>query len=129
MTKPKSSAPPSATPPASDQPTYRSNPEVDVKIDSYIKENPKFWSYLQGMPRERLERSLVLNEIRKVDQQQRVKESVMKQVDRDPAMKQAYETLVKHVPEELRDDVIVQLARQARRTVARTQSQAQTVGV
>ncbi len=44
MSKPKSSAPPSAgdnTAPT-DQPTFRSNPKVDAKIDAYIKDNPKY---------------------------------------------------------------------------------------
>ena len=35
---------------------YRSNPEIDAKIDAYIKENPKYWAYIQALPRERLER-------------------------------------------------------------------------
>src|SRR6266480_2320403 len=34
---------------------YRNIPEVDAKIDCYIKENPKRWAYIQGLPRERLE--------------------------------------------------------------------------
>ena len=39
---PGASAPPEAN--------YRVNPEVEEKIDAYIKENPKHWNYLQGMP-------------------------------------------------------------------------------
>ena len=64
MSKPRPSAPPSAGGNAAptDQPTFRSNPEVDAKIDAYIKENPKYWAYVQAMPRERLERTVVLNE-------------------------------------------------------------------
>ena len=65
MTKPRTSAPSSANGNAApgEQPTFRSNPEVDAKIDAYIKENPKYWTYVQAMPRERLERSVVLNEV------------------------------------------------------------------
>ena len=78
MTKPKTSAPPSAGGNAApaEQPTFRSNPEVDAKIDAYIKENPKYWAYVQAMPRERLERSVVLNEVRELDRQQRMREGV-----------------------------------------------------
>jgi hypothetical protein len=61
----KTKTPPNgATPPES---TYRSNPEVEAKIDAYIKENPKYWNYLQQMPRDRLERTVVLNEVRQLD--------------------------------------------------------------
>jgi len=65
MSKPKSSAPPSAGGDAAptDTPTFRTNPQVDAKIDGYIKENPKYWAYVQGCPR-RLERTVVLNEVR-----------------------------------------------------------------
>src|SRR5881396_1518618 len=64
---------------AADQKPLRSNPEIDAKIDGYIKENPKYWAYVQDLPRERLERMLVLNEIQKLDRQQRVRDNVLKQ--------------------------------------------------
>ncbi len=131
MSKAKPSAPPgasgSATP--AEPPTYRQNPEVDAKIDSYIKENPKYWAYVQGMPRERLERTIVLNEVRDLDRQQRMKEGILKQINKSPALKAAYETLVKDLPEEQREGVIAQLARQAKRAVARSQSQQENKGV
>ena len=127
MTKPKSSAPSSASgnaaPPES--PTFRSNPEVDAKIDAYIKENPKYWTYVQGMPRERLERSVVLNEVRELDRQQRIREGVLKQINRNPELKRAYELLVKDLPEDQKDTVIAQIGRVTRRAVTRVQGQQQ----
>ena len=65
MSKIKPSAPSSASGSAApaDPPTFRSNPEVDAKIDAYVKENPKYWSYVQAMPRERLERAPKLKAI------------------------------------------------------------------
>jgi len=127
MSKPKSSAPPSAGGNAapSDTPTFRSNPEVDAKIDAYIKENPKYWAYVQAMPRERLERTVVLNEVREIDRQQRIREGVLKQINRNPEMKRAYELLVKDLPEDQKENVIAQIGRVARRAVARTQGQHQ----
>ena len=127
MNKPKAPAPPGASGTAAptEQPTYRQNPEVDAKIDTYIKENPKYWVYLQGMPRERLERTLVLNEVRELDRQQRMKEGILSQINKSPALKAAYETLVKDIPEEQREGVMAQLARQAKRAVARSQNQQQ----
>jgi thioester reductase-like protein len=103
-------------------PTYRINPEVEAKIDSYIKENPKYWNYLHAMPRDRLERTVVLNEVRQIDRQQRMREGIMNRINASPELKQAYETLVKNVPEEQREEVMTQLARQTQRTVARSQA-------
>jgi hypothetical protein len=130
MTKTKPSAPPSAGGNAApaEQPTFRSNPEVDAKIDAYIKENPKYWAYVQAMPRERLERSVVLNEVRQLDRQQRMREGVLSQINRNPEMKRAYDVLVKDLPEDQREGMIAQIARQTRRVVARSQTQDQTTG-
>jgi hypothetical protein len=127
MTKPKTSAPPSAGGNAApaEQPTFRTNPEVDAKIDAYIKENPKYWSYVQAMPRERLERTVVLNEVRELDRQQRIREGVLKQINRNPEMKRAYDLLVKDLPEDQKETVIAQIGRTARRAVARVQGQQQ----
>ncbi len=128
MSRNKTPAPPSASGNAapSEPPTYRQNPEVDAKIDAYIRENPKYWAYIQGMPRERLERTLVLNEVRELDRQQRMKEGILKQINKSPALKAAYETLVKDLPEEQREGVMAQIARQAKRAVARSQNQQET---
>ena len=127
MSKLKTSAPPSASGNAApgEPPTFRSNPEVDAKIDGYIKENPKYWSYVQAMPRERLERSVVLNEVRELDRQQRIREGVLKQINKNPELKQAYELLVKDLPEDQKESVIAQIGRTTRRAVARVQGQQQ----
>ena len=87
-------------------PHYRINPEVEGKIDAHIKENPKYWNYVQAMPRDRLERTVVLNEVRQLERQQRMREGMMKKINANPELKQAYETLVKDVPEEQREEVM-----------------------
>jgi hypothetical protein len=107
----------------------RTNPAVDAKIDAYIKENPKYWNYIQNLPRERLERSLVLTEVQKLDRQQRIRDGLIKEINQKPELKQAYDTILKSVPENMRDLLIPQIASQAKRTIARSQRQAQTVGV
>jgi len=130
MSKPKTSAPTGAGGNAAptDQPTFRSNPEVDAKIDAYIKDNPKYWAYVQAMPRERLERTVVLNEVRELDRQQRMREGLMNRINANPGLKNAYDTLVKDLPEDQKDGVIAQIARSTRRAVARSQGQQQTKG-
>ncbi len=75
------------------------------------------------MPRERLERTVVLNEVRELDRQQRIREGVLKQINQNPELKRAYDVLVKDLPEDQKDGVVTQLARQAKRAVARSQSQ------
>lgn len=131
MNPPKTKTPPNDASGASapqDQPTYRNVPEVDAKIDAYIKENPDYWNYLQAMPRDRLERTVVLNEVRELDRQQRIQNGVMKHINANPKLKQAYETLVKDVPEDQREEVMAQMARQKQRAVGRSQAQQQTKG-
>ena len=105
--------------------TYRINPEVEAKIDAHIKENPKYWNFIQTMPRERLERTAVLNEVRELDRQQRIREGVLKQIGRNPELKRAYDLLVKDLPEDQKEGVIAQIGRTARRAVARVQGQHQ----
>jgi hypothetical protein len=127
-TKPAPNGAASATAAAPDQANYRINPEVEAKIDSHIKENPKHWAYLQSMPRDRLERTVVLNEVRQLERQQRMREGIMKKINGSPELKQAYETLVKNVPEDQREEVMSQIARQTQRVVSRSQTQQQTRG-
>jgi hypothetical protein len=113
---------------ASEPRTYRINSEVESKIDDWIKQHPKDWTYIQAMPRDRLERTVVLNEVRQIDRQQRMREGIMKRINADPKLKSAYETLVKDVPEDQREEVMTQMARQKQRTVTRAQTQQQTKG-
>ncbi|HXI72227.1 MAG TPA: hypothetical protein VNN22_17875 [Verrucomicrobiae bacterium] len=128
-TKSKTPANGASTATASPDPsTYRTNPEVEAKIDAYIKDNPKHWAYLQGMPRDRLERTVVLNEVRQLDRQQRMREGIMNRINTNPELKQAYEVLVKNVPEEQREEVMSQIARQTQRAVSRSRTQTQTRG-
>ncbi len=108
--------------------TYRINPEVEAKIETHIKENPKYWNFIQTMPRERLERTAVLNEVRELDRQQRIRDGVLKQINQNPELKRAYDLLVKDLPEDQREGVIAQIGRTARRAVARVQGQQQAKG-
>jgi hypothetical protein len=108
--------------------SYRINPEVEVKINDYIENNPKNWNYIQAMPRDRLERTVVLNEVRQVERQQRMREGMRERINASPELKQAYDILLKDVPEDQREEVVSQLDRQKRIAMARLQSQQQTKG-
>ena len=108
-----------------EKPTFRRNAEVDAKIDAHIKENPEHWNWLQALPRERLELMLILNEVRQLERQQHFKKSILDRVEADPARKQAYDILMKEVPEEQRGDLITTLERRKWRA-NQSQSQSQT---
>ena len=60
---------------------FRENAEVNSKIDTYIQKNPKEWSYIQAMPRERLERSLVLQSVQKEERKEKMRASILKKLD------------------------------------------------
>jgi lipase chaperone LimK len=54
-----------------------------------------------------------------------MREGMMKRINANPALKNAYETLVKDLPEDQKEGVIAQISRTARRAVARVQGQQQ----
>ena len=111
---------------ASNEPqTYRINPETETKIDDWIKQNPKGWDYIKTMPRDRLERTVVLNDVRKMEARQRIETGVMQEINNDPVRKQAYDTLTKDMPEERREEVILGMEREKWRAKQKTQTPTQ----
>ena len=106
-----------ATEPVVDSPKYRDNKEINAKIDAYIQANPKEWDYIQGLPRERLERMLVLQHVNRIDRRQRIRASVLKQLDANPELKEAYRKLVKNLPAEQQDRAMTTIAARTLRTV------------
>jgi hypothetical protein len=96
---------------------YRYNAEINAKIDAYIQANPKEWDYIQGLPRERLERMLVLQHVNRIDRRQRIRASVLKQLDANPELKEAYRKLVRNLPAEQQDRAMTTIAARTLRTV------------
>jgi len=78
------------------------------------------------MPRDRLERTVVLNDVRKMEARQRIETGVMQEINNDPVRKQAYDTLTKDMPEERREEVILGMERGKWRAKQKTQGQTQT---
>src|ERR1700722_14002501 len=89
--------------PAGDGGTLRDNPKVNAKIDDWIKNNPKHWAYIEAMPTDRMKRSLVLHEVQKGERMEKLDKGLMRKVNENPETKQAYEMLVKHLPEGQRE--------------------------
>ncbi len=104
-------------------PQFRDNPEINAKIDDYIKQNPKHWAYIQSMPAERMARALVLNEVQRRDRTQNMRKGILRKLEQDPELKQAYQTLVKNLPEDQREQAMVNIAARTMRNIAPRQAQ------
>ncbi len=108
---------------AGDAPKLRDNVEINAKIDAYIQANPKEWTYIQGLPRERLERMLVLQNVNKLERRERVRTSVMKQLEANPELKEAYQKLVKNLPAEQQERAMMSIASRTLRAITPRQQQ------
>jgi hypothetical protein len=97
---------------------YRENPQTNEKIDAWIKANPERWDYFSNLPPERAARKLVLNEVQKYERQQKMNAGIMKKLDGDPEARQAYETLLKRLPEDQRERAMASVARHVLRITA-----------
>jgi hypothetical protein len=117
--------------PNGDAPQFRENPQTNEKIDAWIRANPERWQYFTSLPPDRMARKLVLNEIQKYERQQKMNNGIMKKLEGDPEAKQAYETLLRRVPEADRERATVSVARHVLRITAPREARqnAQTVGV
>jgi len=110
MEKPKSKN--GSTTPASSGPVeYRENPRTNEKIDAWIKNNPDGFKFYDDMPHERAVRKLVLNEIEKYERMQKMNSGIMQKLNDDPEAKQAYEILLKRVPEADRERATASIAK------------------
>lgn len=114
---------------AQDEPGFKENPQINARIDEYIKQNPKHWERIQSMPRERLERAVVLDQLQRNDRREKMHEGVLNKLEQNPEMKQHIEGLVKHLPEDQREGAMIAIAAQTMRALKPKQEQAQGQGV
>ncbi|HEV2328817.1 MAG TPA: hypothetical protein VGY56_08540 [Verrucomicrobiae bacterium] len=89
----------------------RENPRINAQIDAYKKQFPKKWAFIKSMPRERLERALVLAKIRSQDQRQKLNQGLLRKVENDEAFNKDCEAVLKHFPESEREHARVNMAR------------------
>jgi len=111
-----------------DEQGFRENAQVNARIDEYIKQNPKHWERIQAMPRERLERSVVLDQVQRNDRRERMQESVLNKLNQEPEMKQHIEGLVKHLPEDQREGAMIAIASRTMQALKPKQEQQQAQG-
>ncbi|HZL79992.1 MAG TPA: hypothetical protein VFC17_14240 [Candidatus Limnocylindrales bacterium] len=127
MEKPKSKT--AATTPASNAPVeYRENPRTNEKIDAWIKNNPDRFKFYDEMPHERAVRKLVLNEVEKYERMQKMNSGIMQKLNDDPEAKQAYEILLKRVPEADRERATASIAKHVFQLGAPRNDRAKTQG-
>jgi len=101
------------------EPTIRTNPEIDAKIDAFIKENPKLLEYYQELPKEQLIRKLVLGKMQRAGYANQRNEEIIAWVEENPDIKAKIEARVKNVPEANRQRAFL--------TAAKTEAMNQTV--
>jgi len=127
MEKPKSKT--TATTPASNAPVeYRENPRTNEKIDAWIKNNPDRFKFFDEMPHDRAVRKLALNEVEKYERMQKMNSGIMQKLNDDPEAKQAYEILLKRVPEADRERATASIARHVFQLGAPRNDRAKTSG-
>jgi hypothetical protein len=108
---------------------FRDNPEINAKIDAYIKNNPKEWAYIQSMPPERMARTIVLQAVNKVERQERVRTSVLRKLDENPELKAAYQTLVKNLPADQQEKMMANLVMRTSRSLTPREAAKQSQSV
>lgn len=106
-------------------PTYRENAAINAKIDEYIQKNPEYVKFLQGMPRERMERAMVLNKVQQQERKERFDSGVMRKIDGDPELKQSLDALVKNLPEDQKQSALVKMGNHLLRDIGFFKSRGQ----
>ena len=81
------------------------------------------------MPPERMARALVLNEVQKLDRREKMREGVLTKLDQNPEMKEHIQGLVKHLPEDQRENATVSIAARTMRVLKPKETQAPGVKV
>jgi hypothetical protein len=115
-----------ATPTANAPVEYRENPRTNEKIDTWIAANPDRFKFFDALPHERAVRKLVLNEVEKYERLKKMNAGIMQKLENDPEAKQAYETLLKRVPEADRERATASIARHVFKLGTPREDRAQT---
>lgn len=91
--------------------TVRVNPEIDAKIDRFIKENPDLHAYYNGLSKEQLIRKLILGKMQRSENTQRRNQEIVAWVEEHPEIKAKVEDRIKNVPAENRQRAFINAAK------------------
>ena len=91
------------------------NPEIDAKIDRYMKDHPERVKYIQSVPRDHLERKAMLQDALKYHarlERQSIEESAVKKfLKENPDIAEAIEQKIAKVPDEQKQKARLNLGR------------------
>ncbi|RRJ96401.1 hypothetical protein Ga0100231_021210 [Opitutaceae bacterium TAV4] len=96
---------------AKEQPTLRRNPEVDAKIDQFIRENPKVHEYYMGLSKEDLVRKAMLVKMQRNEVAERRNQAIAAWIEEHPEIKAKVEERVRNVPEAQRYRAFINMAK------------------
>lgn len=89
---------------------YKSNPEIDAKINKFIAENPNLVRSIQEMPRERLERKYFLIRAEQIESRIGYREKVAAWLDDNPDVKERLEKQFGHLRNQKQRDQMIFVA-------------------
>jgi hypothetical protein len=93
------------------EPTLRRNPEVDAKLDEFIKKSPALMEYYNGLSKDDLIRKLMLGKMNRSERQLGRNDEIKAWVEERPEIKQRIEERIRNVPEANRARAFINVAR------------------
>jgi hypothetical protein len=76
------------------------HPEIDAKIDRFIKDNPEVYAKINDYTKEELVRKRILDIVNDNERRQHYGAEVREYVENNPSIKQEVERRLKRIPEE-----------------------------
>jgi len=86
-------------------------PEMDAKIDAFIKENPELFNQINGHSKEYLVRQRMVGMMESRDYRKARNEEVLEWVEQNPDIKTRVASRVRHVPEDKRQRAFLNAAK------------------
>jgi uncharacterized Zn finger protein len=93
------------------EPTLRRNPEIDAKLDEFIKQNPVLVGYYQGLSKDDLIRKLMLAKMQRADYRNGRNEEIKAWVEEHPEIKSKIEERIRNVPAANRERAFINAAK------------------
>ena len=96
---------------AQQQPAIRRNPEIDAKLDQYIKDNAGLREYYGALTKEDLIRKLMLGKMQKTEYANGRNQEIKAWVEEHPEIKAKVEERIRNVPEANRERAFINAAK------------------
>lgn len=93
------------------EPALRKNPEIDAKLDEFIRQNPRLHEYYQALSKEELIRKLMLGKMQRAEYANNRNEEIRAWVEEHPEIKAKVEERVRNVPTANRERAFINAAK------------------